>query len=303
MVIMKFGKITHPNNMGGMCMKWLLLVAAIFFQFASIGSASSFEYGNVESIDLNLNDHEIAVTFLGLGDGEATLIQGSSGENILVNIGGKETSEDLSEILKTFGVKEVSTLIITNRQNLFVDQLTQIISKYNVKKLISTPEITNEMKNRKAPFTDVEVIPWNEGTTQDLLPDLSAEVLYAGNGENEGIDFTLKFFKHRLFLMTSSNDDVEENLLKKPLDDVTIFKVPNWAKEDSLSEKLIQYVNPQISILFESEQHQPDPDIIYDLQDIWSEVFFTKKHGTITIKFTENNYEVFTFPVEKEDYS
>ncbi|MDF2791401.1 MAG: hypothetical protein K0S80_4503, partial [Neobacillus sp.] len=55
--------------------------------------------------------------------------------------------------------------------------------------------------------------------------------------------------------------------------------------------------------LFESDQHQPDPDIIYDLQDIWSEVFFTKKHGTITIKFTENNYEVFTFPVEKEDYS
>lgn len=303
MVIMKLGRITHPNNMGGMCMKRLLLVAAIFFQLTSIGSASSFEYGNVEKIDLNLKDHEIAVTFLGLGDGEATLIQGSNGENILVNTGGEETSEDLSEILKTYRVKEVSTLIITSRQNLFVDQLTQIIPKYNVRKLISTPEITNEVKNMSAPFTDVEVIPWNEGTSQVLFPDLLADVLFAGNSENEGIDFTLKFFKHRIFLMTSSSDPVEENLLKKPLDGVTIFKVPNWAKEDSLSEKLIQYVNPQISILFESEQHQPDPNIIYDLQDTWSEVFFTKKHGTITIKFTENNYEVFTFPVEKEDYS
>jgi beta-lactamase superfamily II metal-dependent hydrolase len=303
MVIMKFGKITHPNKMGGMCMKWLLLVTAIFFPFASVVSASSFEYGNVESIDLNLNDHEIAVTFLGLGDGEATLIQGPNGENILVNTGGEETSKDLREILRTYNVKEISTIIITNRQNLFVDQLTQIIPKYNVKKLISTPEITNEVKNMSAPFTDVEVIPWNEGTSQVLFPDLLAEVLFAGNSENEGIDFTLQFFKHRIFLMTSSSDHVEENLLKKPLDDVTIFKVPNWAKEDSLSEKLIQYVNPQISILFESEQHQPDPDIIYDLQDAWSEVFFTKKHGTITIKFTENNYEVFTFPVEKEDYS
>jgi beta-lactamase superfamily II metal-dependent hydrolase len=303
MVIMKFGKITHPNKMGGMCMKRLLLVAAIFFQLTSIGSASSFEYGNVESIDLNLKDHEIAVTFLGLGDGEATLIQGSNGENILVNTGGEETSEELSEILKTYGVKEVSTLIITNRQNLFVDQLTQIIPKYNVQKLISTPGITNEIKNMNAPATKVEVIPWNEGTTQVLFPDLSAEVLFAGKGENEGIDFTLQFFKHRIFLMTSSSDHVEENLLKKPLDDITIFKVPNWAREDSLSERLIQYVNPQISILFESEQHQPDPDIIYDLQDTWSEVFYTKKHGTITIKFTENNYEVFTFPVEKEDYS
>jgi beta-lactamase superfamily II metal-dependent hydrolase len=303
MAIMKFGKITHANSMGGMCMRNLLLVAAIFFQFTSIGSASSYDYGNVESIDLNLKDHEIAVTFLGLGDGEATLIQGSNGENILVNTGGEETSDELREVLKTYGVKEISTLIITNTQNLFLDQLTQIISKYNVKQLIVTAEIAKELTNMSPSFTEVKVIPWSEGITQVLFPDLSAEVLYAGIGENEGIDFTLQFFKHRLFLMTSSSQQVEENLLKKNLDDVTIFKVPNWAKEDSLSEKLIQHVNPQISILFESEQHQPDPDIIYNLQDTWSEVFFTKKHGTITIKFTENNYEVFTFPVEKEDYS
>lgn len=303
MAIMKLGKITHPISIGGMCMRKLLIVAAIFFQLTSIGSASSYNYGNVESIDLNLKDHEIAVTFLGLGDGEATLIQGSNGENILVNTGGEETSDELRDVLKTYGVKEISTLIITNTQNLFLDQLTQIISKYNVKQLIATAEIVKELTNMSLSFSGVKVVPWTEGTTQVLFPDLSAEVLYAGIGENEGIDFTLQFFKHRLFLMTSSSQQVEENLLKKNLDDVTIFKVPNWAKEDSLSEKLIQHVNPQISILFESEQHQPDPDIIYDLQDTWSEVFFTKKHGTITLKFTENNYEVFTFPVEKEDFS
>ena len=284
-------------------MRAILLMTAIFFQLTSFGSASSIEYGNVESIDLNLKDHEIAVTFLGLGDGEATLIQGSNGENLLVNMGGEETSEELRDMLKTYGVKEISTLVITNRQNLFIDEITQIISKYNVKQIISTPEIVKELTNMGAAFTEVEVIPWKEATTQTLLPDLSAEVLFAGNSEDEGLDFTLQFFKHRLFLMTSSSDHAEENLLKKNLEDVHVFKVPNWAREDSLSEKLIQYVNPQISILFESEEHQPDPDIIHDLQDTWSEVFFTKKHGSITIKFTEKNYEVFTFPVEKEDFS
>jgi beta-lactamase superfamily II metal-dependent hydrolase len=289
--------------MGGMCMRVLLLMTAIFFQLSSFGSASSIEYGNVESIDLNLKDHEIAVTFLGLSDGEATLIQGSNGGNILVNMGGEETSEELRDMLKTYGVKEISTLVITNSQNLFVDEITPIISNYKVKQIISTPEIANELTNMAAAFTEVEVIPWKEGTTQILLPDLSAEVHFAGNSEDEGLDFTLQFFKHCLFLMTSSSDRAEENLLKKNLDDVKIFKVPNWAKEDSLSETFIQYVNPQISILFESEEYQPDPDIIYDLQDTWSEVFFTKKHGNITIKFTEKNYEVFTFPVEKEDYS
>ncbi|SDM44782.1 Metal-dependent hydrolase, beta-lactamase superfamily II [Bacillus sp. OK048] len=284
-------------------MRVLLLMTAIFLQLTSIGSASSIENGNIESINLKLKNHEIAVTFLGLDDGEATLIQGSNGENILVNMGGEETSAKLSEMLKTFGVKEISTLVITNHQNLFIDQLNQMVSKYKIKQVISTPEIADEITNTAPPFTQVEAIPWKEGITQILLPDLTAEVLFAGKGENEGLDFTLQFFKHRLFLMTSSGDNVEEQLLKKNLDDVSIFKIPNWAMEDSLSEKLIQYVNPQISILFESEQHHPDPDIIHELQDTWSEVFYTKKHGTITIKFTENNYEVFTFPVEKKDHS
>ncbi len=300
---MKFGKITHPISKGGMCMRVFLLIAVIFFQLTANGSASSHDFRNIESIDLNLKDHEIAVTFFGLSDGEATLIQGSNGENILVNAGGEATGSDLNEMLKTYSVKEISTLIITNHDNLFVDQLTQIISKYNVKKLISTQEIVNELTNIATPFNEVNVITWKEGTTEVLLPDLLAEVLFAGKDNDEGLDFTLQFFKHRLLLMTSSSQRVEEKLLNEKLDDVNIFKVPNWAKEDSLSERLIQYLDPQISILFESEQHQPDPDIIYDLQDTWSEVFFTKKHGTITIKFTENNYEVFTFPVEKEDYS
>lgn len=298
---MKIGKITHPNSMGGMCMRVFLLIAIIFFQITSIGSASSHDFDKVESIDLKLKEDEIAVTFFGLSDGEATLIQGSNGENILVNAGGEAAGAELDDMLKTYSVNEISTLIITNHQNLFMDQLAQIISKYNVKILISTPEIVNELTNIVTPFNEVNVIPWEEGTTQVLLPDLLAEVLFAGKEDDEGLDFTLQFFKHRLLLMTSSSQHVEEKLLMKKLDDVNIFKVPNWAKEDSLSERLIKYLDPQISILFESELHQPDPDIIYDLQDTWSEVFFTKKHGTITIKFTENNYEVFTFPVEKED--
>ena len=147
MVIIKNGKITHPNSKGGMCMRVLLIMTAIFLQLTSIGSASSIENRNVESIDLKLKDHEIAVTFLGLDDGEATLIQGSNGENILVNMGGEETITELRDLLKTFGVKEISTLVITNRQNLFIDQITQFISKYKVKQLISTPEIANELTN------------------------------------------------------------------------------------------------------------------------------------------------------------
>ncbi|MGX6442542.1 ATP-dependent DNA helicase [Neobacillus sp. K501] len=282
-------------------MRSLIILTAVFFKFISVGYASNVFNGNIENIDLNLKDHEIAVTFLGLSDGEATLIQGSNGENILVNAGVKETSKELEEMLKLYGVNELLSLVITNRQNLEINQLKTMISNYKIKELITTPELSAQLRDNDDINKQVEVVAWEEGMTQNLLPDLFVEVLYSGKGENEGLDFTLQFFKHRLFFMTSSSHRVEGTLLNKNLDDINVFKVPNWAKENSLSEKLIQYVNPQISILFESEKHLPDPDIIHDLQDTWSEVFFTKKHGTVTIKFTETNYEVFTIPIEPEE--
>lgn len=282
-------------------MRSLIILTVVFFQFISVGYASNVLNGSIENIDLNLKDHEIAVTFLGLSDGEATLIQGSNGDNILVNAGVKETSKELEEMLKLYGVNELLSLVITNSQNLDMNQLKTLISNYKIKELITTSEISAQLNDNDDINKQVDVVAWEEGMTQNLLPDLFVEVLYSGKGENEGLDFTLQFFKHRLFLMTSSSHRVEGTLLNKNLDDINVFKVPNWAKENSLSEKLIQYVNPQISILFESEKHQPDPDIIHDLQDTWSEVFFTKKHGTVTIKFTETNYEVFTLPIEPEE--
>nr|WP_263325931.1 hypothetical protein [Neobacillus sp. Marseille-Q6967] len=282
-------------------MRVLIIVTALYFQMISMGYASSEPLVNVEKIDLNLKDRELAISFLGLSDGEATLIQGPNGENILVNAGGKGTAGELQEILKLYGVNEIQTLIITNKNNLLPDQIQEVMAAYEIKKVITTAHLKDQLKTTQ--MNQIEIGTWEEGVSESLFPGLSAEVLFAGSGEDEGLDFILQFFNHRLFLMTSFSQHVEEILLKKNLDNVNIFKVPNWAKENSLSEKLIQYVNPQISILFESEKHQPDPDIIHDLQDTWSEVFFTRKHGTVTIKFTETSYEVFTFPVEKEEKS
>ncbi len=46
----------------------------------------------VKVIDLNLKDHEFAITFLGLDDGENVIIQGADGNSILMNPGGEKRS-------------------------------------------------------------------------------------------------------------------------------------------------------------------------------------------------------------------
>jgi beta-lactamase superfamily II metal-dependent hydrolase len=293
-------KIHILSNIGGVGLRILFILGILFFHNVAIGMASPSPNGNVENIDVKLKNHEMAITFFGLTDGEATLIQGAKGENILVNTGGEQTQEELQEMLSLFGVENVSALIITSGQNLFANHINELITTYHIPEVIATTEISRTLTRLIDPSAQVEITSWEEGSRKVLFPDLTAEVLYAGLGENEGLDLTLQFFEHRLFLMTSYSSKAEEVFLKSDIQDIHIFKVPNWAKVDSLSEKLIHYLNPEISILFESEKNQPDPEILNDLADTWSEIYFTKKTGTVTMKFTEKNYEVITIANEKD---
>lgn len=285
-----------------MCMRIFLILLVIIFQAASTVNASQRILSKIENIDLNLKDHEVAITFLGLSSGEATLIQGPNDGNVLVNIGRKESESELKKCLSLYDVKEISTLILTNdEQELSYNQINQLILKYKVREIITTPNIASLLTKNLEPVHQIPIVVWGEGSKKEILPELRAEVQFLGSKQNEGLDFTLEFFKHRIFMMSSFSVRAEQILLKRNLGDVNVFKLPVFPKEVSISEKLIEYFNPQISILFDDEEDHPDPELLHDLHDIWSEVYFTKKFGAVTIKFTDSNYEVITIPVETDE--
>jgi len=283
-------------------MRTLLIILLFFLPTTLMVEASGPSLNNIENINLNIKDHEVAVTFLGLSAGEATLIQGANNENTLINTGGKETAAELEGWLFLYDVKEISKLILThNETELTKQQLNRLISKYNIKEIITTPKFSAQIKTELDSKNKPAVISWGQGTKRPILPEMNAEVQFVGNDANEGMDLTLDFFNHRIFLMTSFTPRAEETLLEKNLENINVFKIPNGAPEDSLSEKLIQYLNPQISVLFAPEEEVHDPDILVDLHETWSEIYSTKKHGTITIKFTDSNYEIITIPIETDE--
>ncbi|MFK9093431.1 hypothetical protein [Bacillus salipaludis] len=283
-------------------MKILLMIIAIFIPSTLIAKAETSISSQVEKIDLNIKEHEAAVTFLGISTGEATLVQGPNNESILINAGGKGTKAELEGLLSLYNVKKISTLILTNdEQELSYNKINQLITKYNIKEIITPPEILVRLEKNLDPSLPISFISWGVGTRKEILSEMTAEVQFVGNGPNEGMDLMLNFFKHNIFLMTSFSHRAEQTFLSKNLKDVNVFKIPINNMEESFSDQLIQNLNPQVSILFTEKGHQPKTDLLHDLHGIWSEVYFTKKHGTVTIKFTESNYEVITIPVEVEE--
>jgi competence protein ComEC len=283
-------------------MRLLLILLAILFPIASAAAEASTIPSKVENIDLNIKDNEMAVTFIGLTSGEATIIQGPNNETILVNTGREDTASELEGWLRLYDVKKVGSLILSSDgSDLSFSHINDLITKYQIKRIITTPKLAPLVTKQLDQQNLLPVFSWKEGTKETLLPALTAEVQFVGTDVNEGLDFVLKFFNHRVFLMFSSSDRAEEELFKKNLQNINVFKIPNCTKEDSLSKKLIQYLNPQISVLFTPEEEHPDPEILHNLQATWSEVYSTKMHGSVTLKFTDSKYEVFTIPVETEE--
>jgi len=281
-------------------MRIFLMILALLIPSSMTVKAETTLPTEVEKIDVKLAEHQAAVTFLGLTTGEATLLQGPNGENTLINIGGSGDILELEGWLSLYKVKELSTMILTNNtEELSIDKIDKLIYKYHIKEIIATPKVsaflTKELSHQ------IDITSWDEGTKKEILPEMFADVQYVGNQDHEGMDLMLRFFKHNVFLMTSYSQRAEQKFLSKNLEDIHVFKIPYHLTKDSLSDQLIQALNPQISILFGAEEEQLDQDLLRDLQGIWSEVYFTKKHGTVTIKFTESNYEIITIPLKDEE--
>ncbi|MGA9287590.1 MAG: ATP-dependent DNA helicase, partial [Anaerobacillus sp.] len=69
---------------------------------------------SIQSVDLHLRRHEVAITFLDLSVGEAILLQKSDGGSVLINTGSSISEDELIDRLRLFKVKEISKVWLTN---------------------------------------------------------------------------------------------------------------------------------------------------------------------------------------------
>ncbi len=269
----------------------LILAFLAFMNWYYIPFESPSAPVEVEGVDVNLKRNELAFTFFSLTDGEAALVQHPNGENILVNTGGKETVKELERLLTLFHVKTISTVILTSEEG--KANLEELIKKYKVNQIV-TGASANQSLAENAITAGVKVSAWEQGDLQKLMPGLTAEVVYDGRGENEGTDISFQFYHHQILYVSSASHKSEQAFLGKPLKNVNILKLPQYAAKGSFSDLLIEHLDPQLAIIFKSNLIKPDPDLVEMLHEAWIDVYFTKQHGTVTIKLTDSNYDVIT---------
>jgi competence protein ComEC len=278
-------------------MTFLLTLLSLFLVVP--GETQRIIPSQLESIDLKLNEEDLAFTFFSLSDGEVTLIQNSEDDGVIINTGAPGTKLELKKLLSLYNVQKISTIICTDINTCTSDHLDWFISKFDVKQVIVHSGIEGYVKDQlHNNHDDVSLHIWSKGTNQMLLPNLTAKVVNIEDHPNRGMDISFSFLKHRVFYKSSFGKVSDNLIIEQNLSDVNVVKLPCYGIEGAISNKLLKHLDPQVAIIFHSKTKIPSPELLKRIHASWIDLYYTKKHGNISIKFTNGNYEVITISTE-----
>ena len=259
----------------------------------SIGYAA-----NVEKVELNLEKDEIAFTFLELSTGEATLIQTSTGKNILINTGGPNTSKELLDRLEMYDVLKIDMLILTRRDKQYSSNVKWLNQSYMIDKFV-IPESMKDYIIDKFELNMNSLITWNKGNLYELSPNFVVKVLHdEHDDEKEKGGFVLLFTygAHQLLYMSTIDEKIEQEILEYPVK-AKMLKVGEFALPGGTSQPFLEKINPQLAVIFHKKNARPSQEIIERLNETWIDIYQTKQFGNVTIKCDLESYEVITIPV------
>ncbi|RIW33121.1 hypothetical protein D3H55_12110 [Bacillus salacetis] len=271
--------------------RFITAVLMMMFFLSSEGNILAAE----PQVDLKLKPEEFALSFLPFAKGEVAIIHLPGGINYLVNTGETDQVNNLEAILDKFGIKKIKGIIITDQKEYHPDSLSKIIEKWGAEEILTGSELVGRFGSRDQRFHALR-----KGEKLSLNQEVAINVMFEGNGNDEGLDFTVTSLPHRFLWMTSHSPAAEDSLINEKLSDVNILKVPLYDKTELLSERLLTHIDPQTAIFYREKKKFIHTDLLELFHESWIDVYFTGQHGLITIKFNENNYEVITFPEENQ---
>ncbi|MDQ0218959.1 hypothetical protein ELQ35_10225 [Peribacillus cavernae] len=243
----------------------------------------------IEKIDLNLMENEYAFTFFDLSSGDAAILQAEDGSTILINTGTAAEENKLKKWLTLYGVKKIDAVILTKATKGYDDNVKNIVTEYNVPRVIAGKKMENRVNSILSDLQGVELSLWSEQSKETFLDEIEISVIHENDTKEEGLDLSFKIKDNYLLYVTSSSEKIRNKLMELNPSDVQIIKAPYNAMPFATAEHL----DPQAVILSEQVDKAVEREMVQKFREMWIEVFNTAKQGTVTAKFTKTTHEIF----------
>ena len=243
---------------------------------------------------------DLSVTFLPVGQGDATLLEWSDGEVWLID-GGPFTFE-MVPYLQRRGIWKIDKVWLSHPHADHMDGIFPVLNQLTVGSLIVGRELESSdqggrysalwelAKEKHIPIQLAEAVKEDHSVVNRgvrILHPHDWTVRTSDRCNEESVVLEITHQQHRILFLGDIEEDAEKELLKS-VRSVDLLKVAHHGSRSSSSPKLMNVLNPTISVITVGEGNRfghPHAETLWVLRD--STVLRTDWHGMITVDFRD----------------
>ncbi|WP_162300593.1 DNA internalization-related competence protein ComEC/Rec2 [Anaerosacchariphilus polymeriproducens] len=282
-------------------------------------------FSNILFLIISLHIHsEVEVTILYVGQGDGSYIRGPAGKHYFIDGGSSDLKEvgknQILPFLKSKGVKQIDYWFISHSDEDHISGLKEVLKdNYHVKCLFLPKMKIDNSKYKElislAKKAGTKVMYIQKGNILQekykekkmvlkcLYPCIDNLISEESCNENSAV-MSLEFFNIKGLFTGDIGFQGEEILLqnKNLLSDCDFLKVAHHGSKNSTSDKFLQVVKPEISLISCGENNSyghPHKELLSRLSNMKSRSYITYQEGAVTIKIFKSYDNKVKMVVEK----
>ena len=252
--------------------------------------------GDADKDENNTVSNIVDIVVIDCNGADSTLIHSDYG-NILIDFGSKDSINTIKNVLDNKGIKDINLAILTHAHPEHYRGLSEVVSSYNISKLIMTNsgdisvEYENILKTLDDSNIDVEIAKVDSNyTVGDIgLKIIGPSIDYEETDENSIV--TLVNYKDFDMLLTGSAGMIAEKDYVQYLSDIEVFTVGRHGNSRTTSDNLLETSTPNVGII-SCTSDSISQEVLDKLAKYNIDALRTDDAGTITIKTDGKEYNV-----------
>jgi competence protein ComEC len=264
---------------------------------------------------IHFPSNQLQVTFLDVGQGDATFVEFPDRTTLLVDGGGKYHEFDLGRLviapfLWNKGIERIDYLVATHPQADHIGGLVFVMKKFPVGEVWTNgtskaSQISNEFNEalREARLNS-KIVQDGDQTQigKVFLTILNPNLKDPGNPHahsfenNEGIVMKIDYNLQSILLTADIEKEAEQRIMKEhPELKVTLLKAPHHGGKSSADPDFIKIISPEMTLFsagLHNPYHHPNPETLLLYQQIHSRIYRTDRDGSLFFKTDGSHFSV-----------
>jgi len=258
-----------------------------------------------------VSEDKLKVTFLDVGQGDATFIRFPNGKTMLIDAGPSQEKFDSGQrtiypFLKYQGLSNIDLAIISHGDADHAGGFSYLLSHVKIRKLLTSghqcdqPLYLAAMETALKTKTDIDTL-WGYDTLSGISPARGFVFCQKDSAVvgNEASIVCFIQYGQKSFLFTGDmGPQLEDTLYAKGLlPKCTVLKVPHHGSHINNSPGVIKAISPEIAVIQVGQNNlfgHPSPEVVEGYQAAGSKIYRTDEQGAIEMETDGSRLEVRT---------